>query len=306
MTPKWDVLGFGAVTVDDLLYVNKYPLPDTKTRLIARQREGGGLAGTALVAASRMGVKAAYCGVLGNDDLSTFTIQELEREGVDCTAVMRRKEARPIQATVIVVPSSQQRTILYASTGAIGPLPEQVTDSLIANCRILFLDHTVVEMGLHAVKLAHAHDIPVVADFESDDDPRLVDLMHQVDHLIVGIHFAQKVTGADVPEDMVRALSTTSRACCVVTAGEKGCWFSEQGGEVSHFPAYQVQVIDTTGCGDVFHGAYAACIARGESSRDAIQVASAAAALKTTQTGGRRGIPNRAIVDQFISAYHSG
>jgi sulfofructose kinase len=89
-----------------------------------------------------------------------------------------------------------------------------------------------------------------------------------------------------------------------VTAGERGCWYAEYDGPVQHFPAFQVEVVDTTGCGDVFHGAYIASLAQGESIGRAIQVASASAALKATSGGGRSGIPDRDTVDRFISTVH--
>jgi sulfofructose kinase len=127
--------------------------------------------------------------------------------------------------------------------------------------------------------------------------------MDQVDHLVIGIDFAKQVTGENNPEEMVRALSNTDRACCLVTAGERGCWYSERGREVHHFPAFSVQAVDTTGCGDVFHGAYAACIAQGESVNRAIQIATAAAGIKATRSGGRSGIPDRATIDRFLKAY---
>jgi sulfofructose kinase len=85
-----------------------------------------------------------------------------------------------------------------------------------------------------------------------------------------------------------------------VTAGDEGCWYAERDGAVKYVPALPVQVVDTTGCGDVFHGAYAACIARGESIAAAMQVATTAAGLKSMQPGGRSGIPDRATVDRYI------
>jgi sulfofructose kinase len=91
-----------------------------------------------------------------------------------------------------------------------------------------------------------------------------------------------------------------------VTAGAQGCWYSERGGAVNHFPAFQVNAVDTNGCGDVFHGAYAACIAQGESVAQAIQVATAAAGIKATQPGGRAGIPNREALDQFLKEHRLG
>lgn len=301
MSARWDILGLGVVAVDDLLYVEHYPRPDSKLPILAKRREGGGLTATALVAASRLGARTAYSTVLGDDELSRFTIEELEREGVDCTPIQRRAEARPYHSLIIVDQSTGQRTILYSAEGVAQRRPEEVTDELIAGCRLLFVDNRVVEAGLRAVELAHARNIPVVGDIEPEITPGVPELMRQIDHLIVGIELAARVTGEAQPERIVRALAGDKRACCVVTAGEQGCWYSEWGGQVRHFPAYRVQVVDTTGCGDVFHGAYAACLVKGESVTTAIQVATATAALKATRPGGRTGIPNRPTVDRFLT-----
>jgi len=306
----WDVLGFGAVTVDDLIYVEHYPLPDMKVAVLDKQRHGGGLVGTALVAAARVGARAAYAGILGDDDLSQYTLNEFAREGVDCAPVVIHPEARPIHSMIIVDRNNGQRSIMASFVSVQWRAAEEITDALIARCRVLFVDHHAVEGGLRAIELAHARGIPVVADIERETEPRSELLAPLIDHLIVGIGFAQRKTGAADPVEMVQGLRRLSggRATCVVTAGERGCWYapsapgatSASGAPVAHVPAYSVNVVDTTGCGDVFHGVYAACIAQGEPVSKAVQVASAAAALKATQPGGRAGIPSRATIDAFI------
>ena len=300
---RWDVLGLGAVSVDDLVYVDQYPQPGTKMPVQERRREGGGLTGTALVAAARLGVRSAYYGILGEDELSRFTLLELEREGVDCSQILYRAEARPIHSTVIVERSGGQRTILYWNARVVEPEPEEIADDMIAGCQVLLVDHTMARAGLQAARLAHAHRVPVVGDVEKEPEPRVLDLMGQIDHLIVSMRFAGRVTGKREPEDMVRALSGPERACCVVTDGERGCWYlREHGGGVHHLPALKVQAVDTTGCGDVFHGAYAACLAQGESVHLALEVATVAAGLKATRAGGRSGIPDRATIDRVLAA----
>jgi sugar/nucleoside kinase (ribokinase family) len=300
MSPRWDVLGFGSVAVDDLVYVDHYPAPDSKLPVRALRREGGGLAGTALVGAARLGARAAFCGVLGEDELSRFALDELEREGVDCTPVLKHPEARPFHSVVIVDQSTAQRCILYSDAG-VKEVPEgHIVPELIANCRGLFVDFTVVSSGLRAAEVAHRLRIPVFGDIEPSSDPQLPDLVRQVDHLILGVDMAHRLTGARDPEAAVRALSRAERACCVVTAGDQGCWYSERGGQVQHVPALAVKVVDTTGCGDVFHGAYAASVTQGETVDHAVRVATVAAGLKATQPGGRAGIPDRATVNTTL------
>ncbi|MCS7261698.1 MAG: PfkB family carbohydrate kinase [Anaerolineae bacterium] len=301
MSDRWDVLGLGVAAVDDLFYVERFPRPNTKTPIQAQERQGGGLTGTALVAAARLGVRAAYLGILGDDPLSRFALESLESEGVDCTPVLRHPDARPVYAVVIVDRSSGERTIFYTTAGYMPVPSERIEAQLIQRCRVLFVDYTAGEGGLYATMLAHRFGIPVVADIEREQAPAVAELISQVDHLIVDVEIAARLSGETQPPSMVRALARRERACCVVTAGEKGCWYAEWGGEVHHFPAYRVEVVDTTGCGDVFHGAYAACIARGEPVARAIQVASATAALKATQPGGRSGIPTWSVVEAFLN-----
>jgi ribokinase len=299
-TNLWDVLGFGVVTVDDLVYVDHHPAPGSKMPVQSMLRQGGGLAGTALVAAARLGAAAAYCGTLGDDDLSLYTRQDLEREGVDCSAAVHDPAARVFHSIVIVDNSTADRCILFSTEGVKEPPAEMITAELLGRCRVVFLDHYVVETGPRILDLARAQSIPVVGDIEAVRDDRVPELMERIDHLIVGTALAGEVTGETDPAAMVRGLSGPDRACCVVTAGERGCWYSERGGEVAHVPAFSVPVVDTTGCGDVFHGAYAACLAWGYSVRRSILVSTAAAGLKATQPGGRSGIPDLPTVQRFL------
>lgn len=301
MAAKWDLLGFGAVAVDDLLYLDAYPAAGSKAQVHEERREGGGLAGTALVAAARLGARAAYAGVLGDDELSRFTMAELERAGVDCSAVLRQPGARPRHSVILVDRATGGRTVLSSRAGAVPPPPEMASADLIGACRVLFIDHTVAAFALTAIPLAQHLGIPVVVDLERVT-PEALTLAGLVDHLVVGAEFARQVTGRAAPEEMVAALFHPGRAACVVTAGEQGCWYADRraDGEVRHQPAYRVQVVDTTGCGDVFHGAYAAMIARGEPVARAVAVATVAAGLKATQPGGRRGIPDWDTVERYL------
>ncbi len=300
-TKRWDVLGLGVVTIDDLVYVDHFPLPDSKVQVSDMRRQGGGQVATALVAAARLGATAAYCSVLGQDDLSRVALSELEREGVDCSPVIRRAGAGPARAVIIVNPSAGQRTILYSLAGETQPRPDEIGEDLVAACRVLLLDQHAGEGGLRALELAEAHDIPCVADLEHVERPASRELLRRAGHLIIGTALAREISGESEPAAMVRSLAGPRRACCAVTDGERGCWYAERDGDVRHVPACRVTVADTTGCGDVFHGAYAACLARGLGAPEAIRVSSAAAALKATQPGGRTGIPDWPTVQRFLA-----
>lgn len=300
MNPRWDLLGIGCAAVDDLVYVQQYPRPDTKVQIDDERRQGGGLTATALVAAARLGAIAAYCTVLGDDELSQYTVHELEHEGIDCSPVIHLATARPYHSTIIVDLSTGQRTILYSAAGVTWPGLADVTPELISACRVLCIDQHAAAIAQEAIRIARAAGIPVVADIEgvaNEDQARLLD---EADHLIVGVELAGQVTGLDEPAEAVRALWRPGRVCCAVTAGARGCWYMTGRDEVRAFPAFAVKAVDTTGCGDVFHGAYAASLARGESIERAIQVATATSGLKALQPGGRAGIPARPAVERFL------
>ena len=299
---RWDLLGCGAVAVDDLLYVDRFPEPDTKMPVRSEQRQGGGLTATAMVAASRLGAKAAFMAVLGEDELSRFSIGELEREGVDCSPILYREGTRPYHSRVVVDCGSGARTIIYSAAGVTFPAPEDFSEELIGSCRVLFLDQLGAAAVPRATDFARARSIPIVSDIERIFGRTTEALLERADHLIIGVGLGRQVTGRTDPPAIVAALARSDRACSAVTAGAQGCWYSEHGGPVRHFPAFRVQVVDTTGCGDVFHGAYAASISRGEGVDRAIQIAAATAGLKATQPGGRAGIPDRAAVERFLAA----
>lgn len=302
--PAIDVLGLGCVAVDDLKYVAAFPAADGKQQVHGRQRQCGGLTATALVAAARLGARCGYAGVLGNDDLSEFALDCLRREGVDLSHVVRSPEARPIHSTIIVDEGRHTRAILFDLEGAVGASPLLPAEGVVRSARVLLVDPLGVEGMIRAALIARQAGRAVVADFESDQHPRFGELLALSDHLILSAEFARYLTGHHDPAAAARALWNDDRAAVVVTCGAEGCWrFSQEDSVAVHLPAFAVRAIDTTGCGDVFHGAYAAALAGGVTLIERVRFASAAAAIKATARGGQAGIPRRPAVEQFLREY---
>jgi sulfofructose kinase len=297
-----DILGLGAVAVDDLFYLDEYPRPDTKVRVVRRERHGGGLTGTALVAAARMGRCCAYAGALGGDELSRFILDGLAGERVDTASVVVRADARPFHSTILVDLKGLTRTILSDATGVIGADPSGPAEEVIRSARVLFVDHVGLAGMVRASRIARAAGIPVVADFERRLEPPFDELLVLADHPVVPIEFAREIAGAADGVSAVRALWHESRAAVVVTDGTNGSWYTsrEQPGRVFHQPAFRVQTVDTNGCGDVFHGCYAAGLCEGMPMRERVRFAAAVAAVKAAQRGGQKGIPSRADAERFI------
>jgi sugar/nucleoside kinase (ribokinase family) len=301
--PAFDVLGLGYTAVDDLLYVDRYPPADSKTAVRRRERQPGGLTATALVAAARLGARCKYAGVLGEDELSAFVIARLETEGIELDRLCRQAGARPVHSVIVVDEARQTRNIFHDTAGVCGVAEDWPAEEVIRAARVLFVDHLGLAGTVRAARLARAAGVPVVADFESlPEDPRFAELVGLADHPIVSLEFAQRWTGREPAAEAAAALWAPGRKAVVVTCGAAGCWYldAEHCHAPRHWPAYRVEAIDTTGCGDVFHGAYAAALAEGLDLPARIRLASATAALKATSRGGQSGIPRRAAVEDFL------
>jgi ribokinase len=295
-----DVLGLGCVAVDDLIYVESFPAPDAKTPVLRAERQCGGLTATALVAAARLGSRCAYAGVLGSDSLSEYAIEQLTREGIDLRHLRRRNAAGPVHSFIVVDEAKGTRNIFFDVAGAVGADADWPEAAVIRSTRVLFVDSFGLQGMLRAARTAREAGIPVVGDFEREAGGEFAELLGAVDHLIVSQSFAQELTGASLPEEAVRGLWCKGREVAVVTCGAEGCWYLDRGGEARHQPAFEVKAVDTTGCGDVFHGAYAAMLARGFSLPERVRFASATAALKTTRRGGQAGVPTLEVVQKFL------
>jgi sulfofructose kinase len=305
-TPRFDILGLGCVSVDDLLYVDQYPAADCKTPILHRQRQGGGLTGTALVAAARWGATCQYAGCLGRDELSQFIRGRLSEERIGTEHILEDAGVHPVHSIVIVDEQSHTRTIFFDVHGAAGAGDDWPLEPLIRSARVLFVDVFGLPGMIRAAKIALAAGIPVVADFEQNlADPKFTELIELVNHPILPLEFARRLSGCRQPDDAVRALWSPRRQAIVVTCGAEGCWYVglEHPSAPQHQPAFPVEVVDTTGCGDVFHGVYAATLAQGVDLPSRIKWAAAAAALKATARGGQTGIPRRAAVEEFTNGF---
>ena len=301
MKAGFDILGLGGIAVDDLLYVESYPGPDTKTLIQGRERRCGGLTATALVAAARAGKSCAFAGLLGRDELSAYVQGCLQQEGVDVGHVVQHPEGRPIHST-IVVDGQGQRNVFAEIPSVTGADRDRPEEELILSCPLLFIDDLGVEGAIRAASVARRAGIPVVADLERQRSPLFAELLALPDHLVLPQHLATSLTGAGEPADALRDLWREGRRAVIVTCGSQGCWYrgSASAGDIRHQPAFPVNAVDTTGCGDVFHGAYAAALLDGLDLDERVRRAAVTAALKATRTGGWASIPHLGEVQDFL------
>jgi sugar/nucleoside kinase (ribokinase family) len=299
-SPAIDVLGLGCTAVDDVLFVPDYPPADDKVRVVRSERRFGGLTGVALVTAARAGVRCAYAGCLGTDELSAYAARQLGSEGVDVSLAPRLPEARVVHSVIVVGTDAGSRNVFYEANGRVGAHAAEPAAAVLRSCRVILIDQWGMEGNRRAAQVARAAGVAVLADFEDAGSPLFAEVLELVDHLVLSERFACGITGTPDAPAAARALWHADRAAVIVTCGARGCWSvaAANGCKPVRHPAFAVEAADTTGCGDVFHGAYAASLARGEGLESRIRFASAAAALRA-----RRGeIPDLAEVRAWLRA----
>lgn len=297
---KFDVLGVGCTAVDERLFLSQFPVADGKARILGRERSLGGLTATALVAAARVGARSAFAGRLGRDELSRFVEHALQQSGVSTSEVVHDAEARPGRSTILVDEQAGTRSVLSESLGPRGADETRPAAEIVRASRVLFVDGHGVVGSIRAARLALDAGRAVVADFERMHEGDFDTLLELVDHLIVPEAFATKLTGCADAEGAAASLLTPSRAAVVVTCGRRGGYYCDRRRSNARYEAFRVETLDTTGCGDVFHGIYAAGLALGWDMTTRIQYAAAGAALKAAGRGGSDAIPTLARIEQFV------
>jgi sugar/nucleoside kinase (ribokinase family) len=305
MNKKYDLLGVGIAAVDDLIYVADYPPADCKIPVSGSTRQGGGPACTAIAAAATLGGHVAYSARFGGNELSAYIATALDARGADTSLIIDDPAGGPYHS-IIVVDSAGHRTVFYDPSLYTVVAPDDWSDALIQSAAIVLLDHITEPSLLPLTEKVHRLGVPILGDIEgiSESSIRLAAL---ADYLIVPKAFAAWASGCSNPRDACAFLARNRRLATIVTDGADGCYFSTGvDPAIRHFPAFQVEVFDTTGCGDTFHGAFALAAARHFAIEDAITFATAAAALKATAGGGQRrgwkALPTLEEVSQFLRA----
>lgn len=298
MNARWDVAGFGAVAVDTIHYVDG-PLSSGKARVLFTEVCNGGNVATALAAASRLGARAGFLGWLPSATQWAEVHRDLQVHGVDLSAA-RTGDGPPIRSTVIV-DSEGERFIAFDDDTQVGP-PADMDTALALSTRVLILDAYGASRAIAPVRAARAHGVDVVADIEWTDGTAVEGVIALANHLVVSRAFAASFTQVGEPSAAARRLWSDGRTAVVITDGARGAWLLESAeGEAVHVPAAQVKAVDTTGCGDVFHGAYCAGLAQRRSVRECVAWATVAAGISATAAGGRGHLPTAAEVETFAA-----
>jgi ribokinase len=296
------VIGLGQACVDFLGRVPLFPREDGKVELLDLYRQCGGPASTALVTLSRLGVPCSFLGSVSDDAFGVEIVEALKHEGVDASLLNILPGYSSQYAFIAVSRNSGNRTIFWHRGSVPHLTKEQVDLAPFTHAEILHLDGLMIEASIEAVEQARSRGLVVVLDAGTMREGS-VELASMVDVLIASARFADPLVGADAkPEKALEALSALGPKTVVMTLGQQGS-LGWDGGEPVKQEAFPVEAVDTTGAGDVYHGAYIYGLLQGRPLKECMRFASAVAAIKCREVGARRGIPRLNEVQAFMASF---
>lgn len=302
--PGLQIVGIGLNCVDILIRLGDMPTWESSASLRAIRLDGGGPVGTALVAAARLGARVGYIGTIGNDAVGALKRQYLSKEGIDTSQVKTRPYSEPNLVLVFVHEESAERVFAIPDDYYKDPLrPDELDRQYITSADYLHLDGIYGDAALQAAKWMREAGKRVVLDAiktEGKPDPILGEIVAWTDVLISGSGFVRGLTGEDDFLKASKSILGMGPQIIVETRGEQGSFTVTQN-EAFHTPAFRVEALDTTGAGDVFHGAYIFGLIHGWDVRRMATFATAMAAIKCTRLGGRNGIPTLDEVNNFLA-----
>jgi sugar/nucleoside kinase (ribokinase family) len=297
-----EVIGIGITPRDLTAWLDHHPAADEKLRADAFVESGGGPVPTALVALARFGYRCAFAGVVGDDHGGRFVRDELVREGVDVSGLALR--AGVDTATSLILVSGEHRSICEWGQVELPLTAEDVAplDEALSRCRALLIDARLPAPQAAAARRVREGGGFVLLD-AGHPRPGVEDVLPWTDVAIVSHTFPSGLPDRPTPEafldSLVDRLAPDGLRIAGVTLGSEGCLLRSADEGFVRIEGHEVDVVDTTGAGDVFHGAFTAALLQGESMEDAARFANAAAALKCRGRTGRARLPSREEIRRF-------
>jgi sugar/nucleoside kinase (ribokinase family) len=260
----------------------------------------GGQVATALVTCHRLGLRAGYIGKVGDDEGGRLQLASLRREGMDLRYVRVVRNTPNQLAYIIVDQKTGERTVFWDRDPRLAVLPSELSPQAIRSTKVLLIDGCDVEAALQAARWAREAGALVVADM--DTVYRKVEtLFPHVHYLIASAHFLPAVTGRDDPFRVLEYIAREHRVPAPgMTLGRDGALVYYQGC-FYYSPGFVVETMDTTGAGDVFHGAFIYGLLAGWEMGRILDFSNAMAALNCTKLGARGGIATVAQAESLMA-----
>jgi sulfofructose kinase len=301
VTPAFDLLGIGLNATDTLILVEHFPAYAGKVPFTREMLSPGGQVASAMVAAAKLGLRVKYIGTVGDDERGRVQLASLRETGINLDDVEVRANCANQTAYIVIDQSTGERTVLWSRPDCLRLQPESITHEKIAGARMLHIDaHDTPAVG-KAARIARTLGIPVTVDVDTIYHG-FDQVLGSIDYLVASSEFPGQWTSE---RDPFRALQLIQEEygmrVAAMTLGAHGA-LARADGRFHYSPAFVVNCLDTTGAGDVFHGAFCYALLEGMSLGETLEFSNAMAALNCTRVGARGGIASaheaRALIER--------
>jgi sulfofructose kinase len=290
---NFDVVGVGLNATDTLLLVPHFPAYAGKAPFHEEIVSPGGQVASAMVTCASLGLKTKYIGTVGDDERGRIQLESLRHSGIDLEHVQIRQGCANQSAYIIIDRATGERTVLWRRDDCLRISPSEIAPEQITCARLLHIDGHDTAAVEHAARIARAAGIPVTVDVDTIYHGFDRVLPH-VDYLIASSEFPIQWTNESDPFRALEMIQHEYKMrVAAMTLGAHGS-LALEAGKFFYSPAFVVNCVDTTGAGDIFHGAFCYAVLQRMPLREALDFSNAMAALNCTALGARGGIRGRA------------
>lgn len=303
---EFDLVGVGLNATDTLLLVPNFPAYGGKVRIVEEVLSPGGQVASALTAAAKLGLKTKYIGTIGDDQRGEIQIASLRGTGINLDDVEIRKGCANQSAYIVIDQATGERTVFWSRPDCLELNPDRITADNVACAKMLHIDGHDTKAVEKAARVAREHGIPVSCDVDTIY-PGFDRVLPLVDYLVSSSEFPARWTGERDPFKALEIIQNEHKIpVAAMTLGADGALarvVDEGVNKYIHAPGFIVDCIDTTGAGDVFHGAFCYAVINGMAIEEGLEFSCAMAGLNCTKLGARGGI---ATADQARELMRTG
>ena len=282
----FDVVGVGLNATDTLILLDRFPAYAGKVPFTREVLSPGGQVASAMVCCAKLGLRVKYIGTCGDDERGRIQMDSLRASGINIDDVQVRENCPNQTAYILIDQSTGERTVLWRREECLALLPDSITPAMITSARLLHIDGHDTPAVARAAQIARQHDIPVTIDIDTIYHG-FDHVLRHVDYLVTSSEFPVQWTGQ---ADPLKALATIQNEfhlpVAAMTLGAHGS-LARVDGKFYYSPAYVVNCTDTTGAGDIFHGAFCYAVLQGLPIQQILDLSNALAALNCTALGAR-------------------
>ncbi len=297
---EFDVVGVGLNATDTMLVVPHFPAYGGKVPFLSEQYSPGGQVASAMVACAKLGLRTKYIGTIGDDERGRIQMESLRGSGINLDHVQQRRNCPNQSAYIIIDQSTGERTVFWSRPDCLRISPDEITPEQITCARLLHIDGHDTPAVERAARIARENGIPVTVDVDTIY-PGFGRVLPLVDYLIASSEFPGRWTRIEDPFAALAAIQDQyGMRVAAMTLGAHGA-LARAEGRYFYAPGFVVDCLDTTGAGDVFHGAFCYSVLQKMPLAEALEFSNAMAALNCTGTGARGHIADAREIRHLIA-----